>query len=262
MTKERGLFPLSFFPHPFGLISGRLLTTALVGTGLSTPLGLLFSVKLPCCWHLRWQPHGAESARLSLFHPGRPAQGWAQFLWGKANLHTTWVLPMTSHLLHNYLPVCGTEWLSWSPTWWEIGFELCCRLLFCMFTFWEEKPLSDFCPVLFPERDSRPQTQLWGLELIMPPVSQLGFVQCTSHCPFGSLFIKLYHICLAPFFMGCEILNQLMKNTGNTISNVLLILSSLGRLDEGMCIFVQTFALDRFCIVFMYFKYTFPQICI
>lgn len=121
--------------------------------------------------------------------------------------------------------------------------------------------MSDFCPVLFPERESRPQTQLCGLELITPPVSQLGFVQCTHSCPLGSLSIRLDHICLAPFFMGCEILNQLMKYTGNTI-NVLLILSSLSRLDEGMCIFVQTFALDSFCIVFMCFKYTFSQICI
>lgn len=85
--KRVGLvFSLFFVPRPPGLAHGWLITTTLVvGAVLWTPSGpensgLAFSVKLPCCWSPRWQPHSPESAHLSLFHPGRPAQGRPQLL--------------------------------------------------------------------------------------------------------------------------------------------------------------------------------------
>lgn len=104
-------------------------------------------------------------------------------------------------------------------------------------------------------------TKLRGSKL-MPPVSHLGFVQYTSHpCLFGFLFIRLYNIGLAPFFIG------VMKYSPSGEKYRQYNVRSYPHLNlpsglDGVCMFIQILAFHSFYVVFVCFIYTLFQICI
>lgn len=100
-----------------------------------------------------------------------------------------------------------------------------------------------------------------GAELWCPNFSPWVCTVCFSPLPFRfSLYRTLLHL-PAPFFTGdmayLPIGEKYRQCNIRSITNLRLP----SRL-EGMCIVVQTLALDSFCIVFLCFKYTLFQICI
>lgn len=105
------------------------------------------------------------------------------------------------------------------------------------------KILSNFCPVFFPESERflSPDSVL-GPELNMPPVFSL-FVPSTSHpCLFGSSLWDFTTFALLPSLRRWWNAYQYGQCNGKSCTN----LSLPSGLEEGVCVFVQTLALDSF----------------
>lgn len=104
-------------------------------------------------------------------------------------------------------------------------------------------------------RNSHLQTQLWGQSRLCHQFLILGlYGTYTSHpYPFVSLFIRLYHICLALFFTGIMKYLPVGKKYRRCNVKNCTCLSLVTGLDEGVCIFVQALALDNFCLFQIHF---------
>lgn len=207
------VFPPSLLPCLPSLSGGRLITTVLVDSS-----GLAFS-KCPAA--------GVYTISLTVLRllssPSFILEGLHKdglsFLGGRPLSTSLWYC-LTFQSLYHYLPVCGTEWLSWSQTWWEVGFDPCCGLLFCIFTYWEEKSWVTSAQCSFQKvRDSCLQTQSGCQSWICPQ-----FSHCLYSPPLTLAFLVLLYETLP--HLPCFLLygdDEILTSTGNAMAKVLPI---------------------------------------